>query len=379
MRDGFKVIDADAHFYEPIDIWDKYLEPPYIERMPKIARVHGKAIFEYEGGKMHTSMHSKTLFSQMEAKFGHAYHDNWSLESRLKDMDEEGWDIQVCLPTNGGRGSFEADPAMAAALCRAYNNWAYDFRSIASRRLKFTAVVPGQNIEEMIKEARRAVLDLGAVSIFLPRAIPDKMWHHPIYDPMWQTVEDLDFPLSVHGEACASGQPQANTRYLGGYGFFVAMEEVIGFPFENMISLAHFIYSGILDRFPRLRLLILESNAGWVPFWLNRLEKYSQDRQSVFFDEAPPKLSPQEYFKRQCAVAADADEPSIKYVVDYIGNENIVFNTDYPHPDAPATSEPLKNMMVQPISDESRSKILWDNSVKIYGKRLVEGHPLAEV
>ena len=115
-----------------------------------------------------------------------------------------------------------------------------------------------------------------------------------------------------------------------------------------------------------------------MPFWLNRLEKYSQDRQSVFFDEDPPKLTPQEYFKRQCAVAADADEPSIKYVVDYIGDENIVFNTDYPHPDAPATSEPLKNMMVQPISDESRSKILWDNSVKIYGKRLVEGHPLAE-
>ena len=119
MRDGFKVIDADAHFYEPIDIWDKYLEPPYIERMPKIARVHGKAIFEYEGGKMHTSMHSKTLFSQMEAKFGHAYHDNWSLESRLKDMDEEGWDIQVCLPTNGGRGSFESDPGMAAATVAA--------------------------------------------------------------------------------------------------------------------------------------------------------------------------------------------------------------------------------------------------------------------
>ena len=158
MRDGFKVIDADAHFYEPVDIWDKYLEPPYNERMPKIARVHGKAIFEYEGSKMHTSMHSKTLFSQMEAKFGHAYHDNWSLESRLKDMDEEGWDIQVCLPTNGGRGSFESDPGMAAALCRAYNNWAHDFLSNSSRRLKFTAVVPGQHIEDMVKEAsaRRA-------------------------------------------------------------------------------------------------------------------------------------------------------------------------------------------------------------------------------
>ncbi|MCZ6866086.1 MAG: amidohydrolase family protein, partial [Chloroflexi bacterium] len=137
-------------------------------------------------------------------------------------------------------------------------------------------------------------------------------------------------------------------------------------------------YSGILDRFPNLRLLILEANSGWVPFWLNRLEKYCEGRQSVFFDDHPLKHSPQEYFLRQCAVAADADEPSIKYVVDYIGDDNIVFNTDYPHPDAPATSEPLANMMEQPLSDESKRKILWDNSVKIYGERLIAGHPLAK-
>ena len=139
------------------------------------------------------------------------------------------------------------------------------------------------------------------------------------------------------------------------------------------------MYSGILDRFPDLKLLILEANSGWVPFWLNRLEKYCEGRQSVFFDEHPLNLAPQEYFLRQCAVAADADEPSIKYVVDYIGDDNIVFNTDYPHPDAPATNEPLANMMEQPLSEESKRKILWDNSVKIYGERLISGHPVASV
>ena len=76
--------------------------------------------------------------------------------------------------------------------------------------------------------------------------------------------------------------------------------------------------------------------------------------------------------------SSGSDEPSIKYVVDYIGDDNIVFNTDYPHPDAPATSEPLANMMEQPLSDESKRKILWDNSVRIYGERLVRGHPLAK-
>ena len=377
MRNGFRVIDADAHFYEPPDIWDRYVEPAYYDRRPRVARVHGNAVLEYEGVPMHTGSNSHVLFSQMEAKFGRAFRESWSLESRLADMKQEGWDIQVCLPTNGAGETSKRDPELAAALCRAYNNWARDFCSGAPERVKFTAVAPWENVEDMVTETRRAVEGLEAVSVFLPKAIPDVMWHDASYDPMWEAVQELDFPLSIHGEGCASGQPQANTRYLGGHWFFVPLEEAISFPFENMISLAHFIYSGLLDRFPQLRLLLLESNAGWLPFWLSRLERYCHGRQAVFFDPPRPKLTPEEYFQRQCAIAADADEPTLKYVVDYIGDENVVFNTDYPHPDAPATPEPLRNMLAQPIPETSMRKILWDNSVRIYGQRLVRGHPVA--
>ena len=376
MRDGFKVIDADAHFYEPKDIWDRYVEPEYYEQRPRVARVLGKIMHEYEDGTSQPVARAKTLFSQMEAKFGHAFRDNWSLESRLKDMEQEGWDIQVCLPTNGGGGGGgKENPGLAGALSRAYNNWAHDFCSEASQKVKFTALVPGQDLDGMVTEAKRAVGDLGAVSIMLPGAMPEKMWHHRDYDPLWEIVQDMDFPLSLHG--ANSGSPVANARYLTLPGPFVALQETIGFPFENMISVGHFMYSGILDRFPGLRLLILESTSGWVPFWLNRLEKYCEGRQSVFFDEHPLKLAPQEYFSRQCAVAADADEPTIKYVVDYLGDDHVVFNTDYPHPDAPATNEPLRNMMAQPLTDETKAKILWGNSVRIYGRRLVQGHPLS--
>ena len=375
MRNGFKVIDADAHFYEPADLWDKYVEPQYHDQRPRVAKVLGNALFEYEDAPFSGSVRAKTLLSQMESKFGHAYRAKWSMESRLQDMEQEGWDIQVCLPTNGTKALNYPDPEVAAALCRGYNNWAHEFCSAAPDRIKFTGVLPGQNIEAMITEARRAVKTLGAISVMLPSAVADKMWHHADYDPLWQVFQEFDLPLSLHG--ANSGQPAANARYDPLVGAFIALHQTIGFPFENMISLGHFMYSGILDRYPNLKLLVLEANSGWVPFWLNRLEKYCEGRQSVFFDEHPLKLMPQEYFTRQCAVAADADEPSIKYVVDYIGDDNIVFNTDYPHPDAPATSEPLANMMEQPLSDESKRKILWDNSVKIYGERLIQGHPLA--
>ena len=103
-----------------------------------------------------------------------------------------------------------------------------------------------------------------------------------------------------------------------------------------------------------MRISILEGNAGWVPFWLNRLEKCCEGRQSVFFDEKQLQATPQEYFARQCYVAADADEPSIGFVINYVGDDNIIFNTDYPHPDAPAPEEPVPNMLEQPISEESK-------------------------
>jgi predicted TIM-barrel fold metal-dependent hydrolase len=376
MRNGFRVIDADGHFYEPEDLWDKYLSPEFQDRRPKVARMLGNSMVQFEGEEGGVSRSDK-LFSQMDAKFGHAFRDGWTLESRIKDMDTEGWDIQVCLPTKAVSLPGFIPDDVQGAMCVAYNSWAHDFCSGAPERIKFTATVPGHDIDDMVAEIRRSVSELGAVSVFLPKAIPEKMWHHPDYTKVWETVTELDVPISVHGSSSASGDPWANARYNPYAGPFIALGQAIGFPFENMINLGHFMYSGILDKFPNLKLLILEANSGWVPFWLNRLEKYCEGRQSVFFDEHPLDLTPQEYFLRQCAVAADADEPSIKYVVDYIGDDNIVFNTDYPHPDAPATNEPLANMMEQPLSEDTKRKILWDNSVKIYGERLVAGHPHA--
>ena len=376
MRNGFRVIDADGHFYEPEDLWDKYLSPEFQDRRPKVARVLGNSMVQFEGEEGGVSR-SEKLFSEMDNKFGHAFRDGWTLESRIKDMDTEGWDIQVCLPTKAVSLPAFIPDDVQGAMCCAYNSWAHDFCSGAPERIKFTATVPGHDIDDMVAEIRRSVSELGAVSIFLPKAIPEKMWHHPDYTKVWETVTDLEVPISVHGSSSASGEPWTNARYNPHAGPFIALGQAIGFPFENMINLGHFMYSGILDKFPNLKLLILEANSGWVPFWLNRLEKYCEGRQSVFFDDHPLNLTPQEYFLRQCAVAADADEPSIKYVVDYIGDDNIVFNTDYPHPDAPATNEPLPNMMEQPLSEDTKRKILWDNSVKIYGERLVAGHPHA--
>ena len=82
-------------------------------------------------------------------------------------------------------------------------------------------------------------------------------------------------------------------------------------------------------------------------------------------------MLPSEYFMHQCSIACDSDERALKYVVDHLKGENIVWNTDYPHPDAIEPSKVLPELDAQPITDEARRKILWDNAVKLFGSRIL--------
>jgi predicted TIM-barrel fold metal-dependent hydrolase len=86
-------------------------------------------------------------------------------------------------------------------------------------------------------------------------------------------------------------------------------------------------------------------------------------------------MKPSEYVLRQCVISADPDEPGLDTVIDFIGDDNLVWNTDYPHPDAPDPNQVLPWFSAQPISEDSKRKILWDNAVRLYGPRLLESAP----
>ena len=166
MWKGFKVVDADAHMHEPQYLWERYVEPKYRDQVPKVAYMDG-AFMVYEpdgkiipkGERQHRPPDS--AWKEMEEKYGEAYRTWWSPQSRLKVMDQHGWDIQVCLPT-GNNGNFAyrvalKDIQLGAAMCRAYNNWCYEYCSADPKRLKFVAVLPGGDADEMVQEARRSV------------------------------------------------------------------------------------------------------------------------------------------------------------------------------------------------------------------------------
>jgi predicted TIM-barrel fold metal-dependent hydrolase len=205
--------------------------------------------------------------------------------------------------------------------------------------------------------------------------IPHGKWlHDPEYDALWALATELDFPITVHGEyrqtrftpfAWPKGQGASDIE-LGLHG----VNHTVAFPFDNMTTLAHFIFAGILDRFPKLRLAILESNCGWLPFFLGRMDEHTHGRNAVFGAPKTLTCKPTEYFLRQCSIACDSDERALEHAVEYLKGENIVWNTDYPHPDAMAPADALPLFLSRAISAEAKKKILWDNAVRLYGPRI---------
>jgi predicted TIM-barrel fold metal-dependent hydrolase len=91
----------------------------------------------------------------------------------------------------------------------------------------------------------------------------------------------------------------------------------------------------------------------------------------MWYDMEPLPMKPSEYFLRQGFVACDPDEFHLKGVVDALGDDNLVWNTDYSHPDAPDPDKALPDFLGQPISEVSKQKILWDNAVRLYGTRIL--------
>ena len=131
-----------------------------------------------------------------------------------------------------------------------------------------------------------------------------------------------------------------------------------------MAAMAGLIWYGVIEKYPKLRVVQVEADGGWVPYWLQRMEQhwgFSGNSEHEYL-----KRRPTEYFKSNFWVAFRGDEPTLKAAVDLVGDDNFLWDTDYPHPDG-TFPWGVDAILKQPISDTSRRKILWDNATRAFG------------
>src|SRR5437899_11333738 len=254
-------------------------------------------------------------------------------------------------------------PDYAAALAHAYNNWAHEYCQRRPKRLKFAAQVAMHSIPAAIEESRRCVRELGAVAVIgTPNPVHGQHLHDEACEPLWTALEELDVPIGFHPTGNTSLKDDAGRRFVG-HANFHPIAHAIRNPVELMGAIASMTTGGILERHPRLRCAFLEGTAGWLSWWLWRLD----DQWEKFGPGCEHQLTmlPSEYFKRQCYIALDVDEEPAVDVVNKMGADYFVVSTDYPHPDG-AFPEAMEQFFGLPFGDDVRRKILWTNCARLY-------------
>ena len=369
MRNGFKIVDSDAHMMEPEWLWERYTEPEFNERAPRMGAAPdgGRRTFLVEGESftrekgpypMAAPAFLNAAHNAME-RFDRVRSTGFSAEARLADMDEQGVDIQVLYPTHAGQmlGRDFRDTKLLAACVRAYNNWACEYASASPQRLRWAAALPMQDIDAALVEARRAS-EMGCVGYYMrPNPVGGRALWHGDYDPLWAVIEATGKPVSTHDSA-SSSVPSFGDRmatHTAGH--------ILSHPFEAMAAMAGLIWFGVFERFPALKVVHVEGDGGWAPYWLQRLEQhwdFSGNAEHEYLTRRPT-----EYFRSNICVAFRGDEPTMKAAVELVGDDNFSWDTDYPHPDG-TFPWGIQAMLDQPLSDESKRKMFWDNPARVF-------------
>jgi predicted TIM-barrel fold metal-dependent hydrolase len=353
---AIRAIDADGHVQEPEEAWAKHLDARWLPFAPRTLRDDQGRIRQLVGGELKPYIPVPASGDWEIPAGGH------DPARRLADMDRQGIAQSVLFPTFGLMFAAIERTDVQAALCRAYDDWLNTFCGADRERLIGIAVVPQNDLDACLAEARRAVRELGFRGVMLrPNPVRGRGLDHPAWEPLWSLLEELDAPLAVH-EGTTQDLPQSGRDRFENF----ALRHVCSHPHEQQIACAGLVMGGVLERHPRLRVVFLESGCGWLPHWLERMDEHME---AWGHATARLPLRPSEYFRRQCFVSCDPQERALPAVVELVGDGCVLFATDYPHPDA------LSGDLVARIADRAeltaaaKEKILRRNAERCFGLR----------
>lgn len=371
-----KVVDGDSHFIEPLDLFPRYIEPAYRERALRVVKdpttgvhqmiVDGKPV--RLGSETDEMLGAVVAYGQKEE--GHAFNEfdrsrileaDWQdMDKRVQFLDTEGIDYQVLFPTLGLLWEGEVrDPSLAAALCRAYNTWAFEICAGHLDRLFPVAHISLRDPTLAVQEMTR-IAKLGGRAIMIGSApVHGKSFGHPDYDAIWAAAQDLNLAVSIH--------PAGNKEYVGSAWY---RDRNPGFMFISMnilqdprIALTTMVYDGVFERFPALRVATVEAMGSWVGEWIERFEyRYQYMRQT-----SKMKRPIREYFARNIWINADPSEKLLPSIVQFVGDEKFFVGSDYPH--AEGFVHPVQTMrnLLAALPTASVERILGANACAFYG------------
>jgi predicted TIM-barrel fold metal-dependent hydrolase len=397
MKTEDRVIDCDGHILEPPDLWEKYIDPKYRDRAMRIrvgddgfefleidqkrAKMSQPGLLGSLGGMGKKVEEANQLrenamrgveikleqVRMMQPKPEDTYmkgaaFGTMDMIERLELLDKEGMEKSILYPTIGLLWEAELfDAELSAAYCRAYNRWIADFCRDSGGRLIPIAHLSLGDPDEAARELERAVKDGCKGAFVCPFTITRVPHGDARHNPVFAAAQDLDVPLAIHPtfEPVSFGihHRYDNFQWAAWYFDLFAGQGV-------QHAFGTFFQLGVFDRYRKLRVVVLESQAGWIGYFLDRADAIFKG--TTLGATVRLKELPSYYFKRSCFISADPDERTIAAMMDIVGENKFFWASDYPHPDHPGNYlEELKGL-IAPMKPSGKRAILGDNVAKIY-------------
>jgi predicted TIM-barrel fold metal-dependent hydrolase len=385
MRNGYAVFDADTHFQPSAESILPYLEGAYHDRIPefeqakspvKIGRA-GQILEEPyrhwirfrsggEGGGWSGANGPRRLgqagptqeerrFQQfMGSRLPTVGTEDFLIDTRIQEMDEEGVDVELMVPSAfGGHEDPNVDMAFIAALHRYLDDVCGKYPGRLKSILQVSARTVDQSVEEM-KKYRDASWAL-AVQVNAPRGVPID---HPDLEPIWAQANEQDLCVVHHsGSSNYPGERDLwDNPFLG---------RLASHPWGAMRMVAAFMGAGIMDRYPDLRLAILESGFGWLPFWGKRM-----DDQVHYMGYVNENLQHTmwEYLtggRFYAGIVIHEGQEMAQIVNQTMGDHVLMFGSDYPHAES-RFPDSVDIVADWDLSEESKKKLFWGNGARCF-------------
>jgi predicted TIM-barrel fold metal-dependent hydrolase len=380
LFEGIKIVDCDTHFTEPADLWTSHAPPALKDKMPHVKRINGADQW-YVGDRHFGSIGGNVISKDKKKLLGRLAYQNYDqiapgsfdVRERLRDMDDMGVWAQICFQNGGVTqvGSLLAlnDEPLAITITEIFNDACKERMEISGGRVNGMATLPYWDKAIMNREMRR-IVDLGLKGIVLPDR-PERISEgylgpdgkvSPFWEEVFQTCNDTGLAINFH----LNGSLDAESATWDNLGFDQRL------PLSALIhhigcaaTMSNIMVSGLLDTYPKLKIGLIESGAGWVPFWLEGMEHQLREFRTT--ENRKLQLTPTEYFRRNFWVSFWFETCAPTKLIDDIGADRLLFETDYPHPTSLYPGVQDKLVSVLGGYDWSlRKRILQDNAFELY-------------
>jgi predicted TIM-barrel fold metal-dependent hydrolase len=386
LAERVRIVDADAHMTERHDLFTERAPKGFEDKVPHVVKIDGMDMWVIDG---HTFGRAGSGGTIDRAGKKHPWTDSqggawgiddvhrsaWDPAARLQVMDEFGIEFQVIYPNAIGIGGQNLvntvkDPQLVLLCVQLYNDALAETQEESNNRLLPMPIMPAWSIHECVREAKRcAAMGYRGVNMTSdPQDSGSPDLGSPEWDPFWDVCEDLRLPVHFH-----IGASQTSLSYFGTT-FWPSQDDYVkpaiggASLFQNNSRvLLNSAYSGMFDRHPDLKMVSVESGIGWIPFMLEAMD-YELEENAPEYAKKLRKL-PSEYFRDNwyATLWFESGRGSLQQLIDNVGEDNIMFETDWPHPTCLYPS-PLAVVeeKIAALRPETQRKVMGDTAIKLY-------------